>query len=184
MQPVSNGRRKEERGFSDTRPQNDILSQDAHIHDAAFQATSAGYMDQRAYITRAVVTLGWHPLRAQVERALQESEPAPLSAPPPGLLPWPLGASEAPVGAAKCGGLTLGIDATGAIAHLVDQSGRQWAAANQTLARFRYRSHSEPEFNAYGDRYMLPGCRSAEDPGLCGFGKQGLTSQAGAVNQD
>ena len=81
--------------------------------------------------------------------------------------------------------MTLGIDAAGAVAHLVDRkSGRQWAAANQTLARLRYRSHSEPEFNAYGDRYMLPGCRSKEDPGLCGFGKQGLTSQAGAANQD
>eukprot|EP01047_Picozoa_sp_COSAG01_P013248 COSAG01_NODE_616_length_14815_cov_8.518076_19_plen_479_part_00 len=157
---------------------------DAHMHDAAFQATSAGYMDQRAYIDRAVAALGSHPLRGEVERALQESEPAPLSAPPPGLVPWPLGAGGAPAGHTKCGGVTLGIDAAGAVAHLADQSGRQWATANRTLARFRYRSHSEPEFNAYGDRYMLPGCRSKENPGLCGFGKQGLTSKAGAVNKD
>ena len=47
-------------------------------------------MDQRAYITRAVAALGSHPLRGQLERALQESEPAPLSAPPPGLVAWPV----------------------------------------------------------------------------------------------
>ena len=55
--------------------------------------------------------------------------------------------------------------------------GRQWADPEHTLARFRYRSHSEWEFDNYGDRYMLPGCRANETKGsLCGFGKQGLSS--------
>ena len=115
-----------------------------------------------------------------------------------GLKVWKLGADGAPVGTLNCNGVTMAFDATGAISSLLQQQaatdpagggggggGRQWADANHTLARFRYRTHSEGEFDDYGNRYMLPGCRANEtNGGLCGFGKQGLTTVAGAANKD
>ena len=156
---------------------------DAHIHDANYQATNSGWADQRAYIDRAVAALGDLPLRKEIEAALAASEPTPVDT--TGLSTWQLGADGSPQGMLSCAdGLELGFDASGAISAL-KVGGRQWADANHTLARFRYRSHSEQEFDSYGDRYMLPGCRANETHGsLCGFGKQGLTSVAGGLSED
>ena len=159
---------------------------DQHINDSNYQQTSAGWADQRAYIDRAVAALGTLPLRQAIEKGLAAGEPTPIVM--NGLSPWELDPlTRSPKGSLVCGtsGFTLQFDETGAISSLQSADGRQWADANHTLARFRYRTHSEGEFNAYGDRYMLPGCRANETQGsLCGFGKQGLTTVAGGENED
>lgn len=61
-------------------------------------------------------------------------------------------------------------------------TGTEWASGNNVLGQFVYRTHSEAEFNDWGRRYMLPGCRPEQTASLCGFGKMGLTSQAHAEN--
>jgi hypothetical protein len=157
---------------------------DAHIaNDSSFERTESGWADQRKYIGRAVAALAdAQPLRAQIEAALAASEPAPVDVAP--LEPWPLtGRGGAPQGTVACGGVTIGFDGHGAISTLSTAS-REWANATSTLARFRYVTHSEPEFNAWGSRYMLPGCRNDTAANLCGFGKAGLTTQAGAEHKD
>jgi hypothetical protein len=157
---------------------------DQHINDSNFRVTNSGWADQRAYIDRAIEALGALPLRKEIEGALAASSPAPVNM--SGLNAWKLGVGGAPEGTLGCmgGELEIGFDATGAISSLMAGT-RQWADANHTLGRFRYRTHSESEFDAYGDRYMLPGCRANETNGaLCGFGKQGLTTVAGASNAD
>ena len=156
---------------------------DSHINNSNFQATASGWLDQRAYIDRAVAALSDLPLRSRVDAELLASEPAPV--PTAGLAVWPLGVDGAPVGTVQCGGVTLGLDSAGAISTLVVTgtgnwtNGRIWADANHTLGRFRYLSHSQEEFDTFGDRYMMPGCRSDTTPNLCGFGKSGLNA-AGA----
>ena len=63
---------------------------DAHIaNDSSFERTEAGWVDQRAYIDRAVAALAdAQPLRAQIEAALAASEPTPVEVAP--LISWPL----------------------------------------------------------------------------------------------
>ena len=143
---------------------------DQHINDTSYRITNSGWSDQRAYISRAVAALGSLPIRTEIEHALAASEPSAAAAETAGLSVWKLGADGAPEGTLQCnsngGVVSIGFDATGAISSLQAHSpaqdasgatGRQWADANHTLARFRYRSHSEGEFDEYGDRYMLPG---------------------------
>lgn len=155
---------------------------DQHINDTNYRVTNSGWSDQRAYISRAVTALGSLPIRTEIEQALAASEPSAAAAETAGLSVWKLDVDGAPQGTLQCnsngGVVSIGFDASGAISSLRAHSpvsgsiGRQWADANHTLGRFRYRSHSEGEFDHYGDRYMLPGkrlvcpmlCRSLQLP--------------------
>ena len=125
---------------------------DAHMNDTAFQQTTAGYLDQRAYVDRAVAALADLPLRAQLEKEILASEPGPVST--AGMDAWGLSPTTgAPEGTVQCGDVELGFDSTGAISTLrTGGNRRDWAGTNRTLARFRYISHSEGEFDAYGLR--------------------------------
>ena len=142
---------------------------DQHINDTNYRATNSGWSDQRAYISRAVTALGSLPIRAEIEQALAASEPSAAAAETTGLSVWKLGPDGAPQGMLQCnsngGVVRIGFDASGAISSLRADSpvsgstGRQWADPNHTLGRFHYLSHSEGEFDDYGNRYMLPGKR-------------------------
>ena len=120
------------------------------------------------------------PVHDRVETAIKTSEPVPLST--AGLTTWPLGPDGAPLRGQQCGAVSYGIDNAGALSKL-RIAGRDWASPNNTVGRFRYISHSEAEFLTFGDRYMLPGCRPAENDVLCGVGKPGL-DKANATARD
>ena len=152
---------------------------DSHLNDSAFQRTAAGYLDQRAYIDRAIAALDGLAVQKTILAELSASSPSPLST--DGLDDWPLDAMGAPIGDVQCGAVQLGFNNAGAIDNLLDSRGRQWAGVNNRIGRFRYSSHSEWEFDSYGERYMLPGCRNDSSANLCGFGKAGLSSKAGAL---
>ena len=121
---------------------------DAHVNDSDFQITRDGYMDQRAYLNKTVAALGALPVAAAIAKALEQSEPImPLSY--QGLELWPTYTSDV----LEAGGLRLQLSEHGGLGMVTEIStGVQWASGNNPLGLFRYRTHSEAEFDDWGRR--------------------------------
>ena len=126
------------------------------------------WWEQRQWgVTIAIDTLANanHPLAAVLKAAVADLQPkVPSRSASEGFKPAKAGETF------KCGGVSIGFDATGAISHLVGSDGHVWADATHTLAQLKYRSYSAADVAEFFGEY----CKSNAGWVQHDYGKPGL----------
>lgn len=138
-----------------------------------FRKVESSWAEQRSYIDKAVSALKDTPLEEKAKGLIQETMPE-----QPDLTGfWEVGDPDTVF---RCARFEIRFDArTGAIRHLRDsKSGRNWASAGNTLARFRYQTFSQHDY----DRFLRQYLTRRVDWALKDFGKPGI-EQAGAAHR-
>lgn len=115
-----------------------------------FCSFAASWAEKRAYIPSAVAALGETRLALEARRRLADLQPS-----PPNLADW----NERPATGqvVEQPAFTARFDPhTGAILHLQDRQGMNWASPAHPLALLRYQTFSAADYERFFHQYILP----------------------------